>query len=462
MANLQRLLRRRPDIQDDPELQARVRARLASIQDPFGASRVAEPPEPDEAPEAGIAAGPGDSAEAADSEEARDSAEAGNAAVPGDSAGAGDSAEARDVADVRGGDEPSLHDDEPVGDGDETSPAVPAAADADVLEPIPVPSRATRADMAAFDLAASVTGVATVEGAIEIVVAPSPSIGETVLPTPAPRAPERAARPPRSSRPDRARGARDSVKRRPRAAGPVVSCPYCASVLQPPPVASRRCPRCRQKIVVRRLADRAVYLTEAAVPIFEAERRRMANAGRWTTERDRWLDLALTSGAAGDRAARLIREPIAEGVVAAARTLYLATVDRSVRSARLERRWEEAARIRFAQAQALYRLAGSPASLPDDVVRIHRDGIAAALHGIGEVSKSAELRAGSCCGTCQAEDGQMVRIAGELRSPRLPHPSCPKGLCRCRWYLADRDRAIVTTMLKRQSRVHRHSAGTRT
>ena len=269
---------------------------------------------------------------------------------------------------------------------------------------------------------------------------------------------------PKHLRPNRLDGrgsAPRSAKRRPGTAIAVASCPYCANVLQPPPAASGRCPRCRQRIVVKRIADRAVYLTEAAVPVFEAERKRLVYAGRWTKKRDRWLDLALAGGAPADRVARLVREPVTEGVVAAARTLYVSTVERAFRSARRDRRWEEAARIRFGYALALYRLAASPIPPPQEIVRLHQDGLDAALRGISEVAKSAELRAGTCCEACRADDGQMVRIARELRSPRLPHPDCPKGLCRCRWYLADADRAIVTTLLKRKGRPHRHKADAR-
>jgi hypothetical protein len=230
------------------------------------------------------------------------------------------------------------------------------------------------------------------------------------------------------------------------------SCPYCASALKPPPVASGRCPRCRQRIIVKRIAGRPVYLTEAAVPVFEAERRRTAHAGRWTHERDRWLEQARAAGAEADRVARLVRLPVSEDIVDGARRLYLGAVDRAVAAARRERRWDDGARLRFDEALTVRRLAG-PRSLPSvEVLRLHRDGLALLLRGIGELARSAELLAGSCCDTCRSDDGLVVRIADELRAPHLPHAQCPKGLCRCRWLLPEHERAIVADRLRRQGR----------
>jgi hypothetical protein len=241
--------------------------------------------------------------------------------------------------------------------------------------------------------------------------------------------------------------------RRSRARATVVACPYCAEPLDSPPVASGKCPRCRQRIVVRQVGDRAVYLTEAALPVFMAERRRAAHAGRWARERDRWLEHAIAAGADPAAVTRLTRQPVSEDVIEASRSLYLSTVARAVRTARLERRWEDASRLRGDQALVLYRIARSATPVPAHVLEVYRDGVASDLRGIAEVAKFAELRAASCCEACKADDGRTVRITDELRTPSLPHLACAKGLCRCRWYLADRDREIVTGLLKRQTRI---------
>ncbi len=197
------------------------------------------------------------------------------------------------------------------------------------------------------------------------------------------------------------------------------SCPYCAVLLQPAPTTSRRCVRCRHRIVVKRVAGRAVYLTEAAVEVFEAERKRSASAGRLARERARWLTLAAAAGAPPERSSRILAAAVSEEVVGNARALYLATVERSFQVARRERRWEEASRIRRGHAAVLYRMAKSPVPPPPEIVKLHRDGVNAELRGIAEIARDAELVAATCCDTCRAEDGRVLRASAELRVPRL-------------------------------------------
>jgi hypothetical protein len=232
---------------------------------------------------------------------------------------------------------------------------------------------------------------------------------------------------------------------------PAASCPYCALVLEPPPTASRRCTGCLQRIVVKRVDGRAVYLTEAALLIFDAERRRAASSVRLGRERDRWLRLATAAGAPAERIARLSAARLTEDGVSAARTLYVSAVDRAFRAARRDLDWEKAARIRRDNATELYRIAGSPTPPPPDILALFREGVAAELRGIAEISRDAELVAAGCCDVCRSDDHRIFRIAAELRQPRLPHDGCPRGLCRCRWDLAARDRTTMLRYLKRRS-----------
>ena len=234
------------------------------------------------------------------------------------------------------------------------------------------------------------------------------------------------------------------------APAPVAHCPYCAKVLEPAPTTSRRCERCRQRIIVKRVEKTVVYLTEAALPVFEAELRRGKHSVVWARERDRWLRLASTAGAPAGRQSQLAAARLSEEVVAAARTLYVTTVDRAFRTARRDRDWEEASRLRRDKAAVLYRVAGSPTPPPADVIATFREGVAAELRGVAEISRDAELVSARCCDACRADDGRIVRIAQELRAPRLPHAGCPKGLCRCHWDLAARDRMAMRRYLRRR------------
>ncbi len=262
----------------------------------------------------------------------------------------------------------------------------------------------------------------------------------------------RSARPPSAAQPP----ARRPALLRPAEPAPrqvVVSaayCPYCGTLLEPPPTASRRCFECRQQIIVKRIDGRTLYLAAAALPVFAAERRRAAESARLLRTRARWLELAGAAGAPapGIAAVQVARPTYAS--VAAARELYLLAADRMFRIAKRDRDWAAAGRQRRDQAATIHRLEGSPWPPSPDVVTLFREGVAAELRGISEISRDAQLAAASCCDACRADDEAVTRIATELRQPRLPHASCPKGLCRCRWELAARDRANLRRYLRRR------------
>ena len=240
---------------------------------------------------------------------------------------------------------------------------------------------------------------------------------------------------------------------------PVAWCPYCAAILEPVPTTSRRCTQCRQRMILKRVDGRSVLLVEASLPVFEAERRRLADAPRFSRECGRWLRLAAVAGAASERVevrARAAQVRPSEAEVEAARALYLTAVERAFRQARHEGRWEDASRIRRDQAQALHRVEGSPTPPSAEVLRLHREGAAVALRGIAEILREAELVTATCCDACRADDRLVVRITAELRAPRLPHPSCPRGLCGCRWRVPARHRAAVRRHARRGATPEAH------
>jgi hypothetical protein len=375
MPNLQNLLKRRPVVEElDPEVHARLRARLASLHEPEDSDpehdldSTADPEPPVaaaiEQPVAEVVApipmpAPTDSDLAADEE----------AALPANG------------LDTDGWDADAAPEESLQATPDETvAPPFKAAPEPDV-------------EM----LVTAGTEIDTPVNGQRPTRAPRPAARIASV------APTRAVPPPR----------------RTRATPALVACPYCAEPLKTPPVASGKCPRCRLRIVVKRVGDRAIYLTEAALPVFMAERRRAVHAGRWTLERDRWLELAMASGVEPASVTRLARMLVSEDVIAAARNLYMSSIERSARAARRERRWEDAARLRAEQSIALYRIARYARPVPAEVLAVHRDGLASSLRGIAEVAKSAELRAAPCCETCRADDGRTVRIADELRSPSV-------------------------------------------
>lgn len=217
---------------------------------------------------------------------------------------------------------------------------------------------------------------------------------------------------------------------------PAVACPNCGTILDPPPSSSRLCPRCRHRIVVRHSEGRAIYLAEAAVEVYEAERRRDVEQAAWARRRRTWLQLARLVGGPPDRRQRVAAAPLSAASVEAARALYLAAAERAVRAARRDKGWEDVARIRRRQAAALFEEAGRSLPVPDEVVALHRESVAATLRGLSAVAREAELVGAACCPACRADNGRTFRIADELRTPRLPHPDCPRGLCACDWWPA--------------------------
>jgi len=217
---------------------------------------------------------------------------------------------------------------------------------------------------------------------------------------------------------------------------PVQRCPYCAVAIDPPPTRSRRCPSCRRPIVVRRIDGRSVLLTVEAVEIFDRERQRAADELRWASERSEWLRLAATVNADPARVARLAGRRLSADVVDDSRALYLAAADDAARRGRVAKRWSDVSRIRRQQASALFEVAGRPVPPPPDIVKVRRDAMLAELRAMAKQYKGAELVSAGCCRICRADDGQVFVIAAELRTPRLPHPGCSKGLCACDWWLA--------------------------
>ena len=441
MANgqLKRILRRRPDVDGvDDELHERVRSRLLRL--PFEATDVAPTSTP--------------AADATDdelSEPVTDDARSTTIVVvggpgdlyqlPGSAVGvmASDDDELWEDWEL----EPDLTEGIALPDPEPDAAIVPES----VHEPGPPPEEGPATDPGP----AFVVQAASAPAPIAPAEPDRPDERETVVPAPPPSRPATGTvrRPPATAgvAPTRSRRAGGA-----NAAVPAPYCPSCALLLSPPPQTSRRCPRCREKIVVKHVEGRAVYLTEAAVAVFDLERRRTVDSIRWAKERDRWLKAAASVEAPAERIARLGSAPLSAGVVDAAKLLYTSTVDRSFRAAKRERRWQDASRIKRDHAAMLYRFAGSPLPPPDDIVAIHREGANTVLRGLDAIARVAELGAARCCAACDADDGQVFTIASELRTPRLPHAGCPRGLCRCDWFLASGDQAEVRRHLRRRAR----------
>jgi hypothetical protein len=204
-------------------------------------------------------------------------------------------------------------------------------------------------------------------------------------------------------------------------------------LLDPRPTASRRCSQCRERIVVKRLEGGVLYLTGPAAAALEAGQRHIKETARLARIRDRWLAQASAVGASPAAIDRIGRVTASEEGVQAARALYLGAASRAFVAANRERRFAEAASIRRAHVQALVREQGAAAPVTDEVIALYRDAMSAELKSQREFGRDAELVAAPCCDACAVDNGLVVRITEEVKSARLPHAGCPKGVCQCRW-----------------------------
>lgn len=351
--------------------------------------------------------------------------------------------------------------------------AVPVAAA--VAPRVPAPAaELSPVDVPAAELAPAPTGAPGPEPA-----RPAPSTGRAagppVRPAPPPAAeaaskaarpptgasrtaPRQAARPAAASAPKPApRPAPKPTARRRRAISTLLpaACPTCGALLEAIPTSARRCPDCRARIVVKRVEGRIVLLSETVVPLFDAERRRQADAERLKRAGGRWLQMAALAGAAPEvlekRARALAARPTSEAV-SAARTLYATTVERACRAARRAKDWKTVSDLRLRQARAYHRTLGTQLPVDASVVALHREAMEAMLRRIAEVSREAELVGGTCCEACSAQSGRVVRISAELKAPSLPHADCPAGLCGCRWDVPSKHREAVTRLTRRRPR----------
>jgi hypothetical protein len=216
----------------------------------------------------------------------------------------------------------------------------------------------------------------------------------------------------------------------------LAACPSCAVLLDPKPTASGRCRACRERIIVKRIEGGVLYLTASAAERLEAAQRSRKETMRQARARDRWLALATAVGAPTPKIEKLGQTIATAAIAAGARDLYVAAAHRAVVAAVRERRFADATTMRRAQVAALYRDLGSPGILPDDLIELARDAERSELKGLRASGREAELVAAGCCDECAVEAGLVVRIADELKAPRLPRAGCTRGLCRCRWVAA--------------------------
>ena len=227
------------------------------------------------------------------------------------------------------------------------------------------------------------------------------------------------------------------------------SCPYCAQLLVPAPTTHKRCPRCRQRVMVRRVDDRVAFLTEAVG--------RGLRGGAAARRREPALDRApqpwIRLAEAADAPAGQGREGQRELATPESR------LRRAIRVLRRRRPRREGRRAPSTTGR-LPSASGAPRRSPCSKAgrladpAAGRRGRAAPGRGGDRAARDPGARQGgrarrrAVLPAVRRRPGHIYRINAELHEARLPHADCPSGLCACRWRLSDRDRANLERLLR--------------
>lgn len=204
----------------------------------------------------------------------------------------------------------------------------------------------------------------------------------------------------------------------------VAACPHCGVVLDPPPARSRRCPECRERIVVRteKVVNRKLYLTPEGAEAFDAEKaadaerakiiRRVAKIGYGMADFDRvFADLKSESGAdpnAGDVFWRLANSRKVEQETQA-EWLGLTSTCREMAQYLHGEGHDSIGMLREAARAELCRAAEDP------------------------FTTQVEIISHQPCQACGVDDRKRFTVSVAQAEERLPHLNCDQHLCQC-WY----------------------------
>jgi hypothetical protein len=215
------------------------------------------------------------------------------------------------------------------------------------------------------------------------------------------------------------------------AAAPMpVACPHCGVVLDPPPKASRKCPECREKLVVRTdpITKEKVVLSPAGAADFDREKvtaaKRRKIMLRLDTLRLGQEDYEATAADLRDQFS--VAEPDSGDVFwRLANNLQLQQEQAG--------QWLEAARTWREMAEHLHDEKRDPstclvASVRDEL-RYHAENT-----GPGSISDAlpfVTIHAHGGCEICGVENRRLMTIPDAQEQLPLPHEDCSKGFCSC-------------------------------
>ena len=200
-------------------------------------------------------------------------------------------------------------------------------------------------------------------------------------------------------------------------------CPYCGLRIDPAPARSRRCPHCKERIVVRtRRSDGAkLLLTEAAAAEFDQDRRLEA-------ERNEAIRRSANIGVTREHFAKAERDLARKFGFAQPRDVFWMLANEAAVRAMKRGEWHALSMIYWEQARQLYE-EGKPH------LDLARQASKASLQVFvqGGYVRNVEIVC-NCCAQCQRDAGRKMALADAVRELPIPHETCDNdGWCICLW-----------------------------
>ena len=199
------------------------------------------------------------------------------------------------------------------------------------------------------------------------------------------------------------------------------ACPYCGNVLDTPPKSSRKCPACRDKIVVRtRRNDGAkLYLTENDAKVFDAERK--ADAFR-----NKAIRAAADMGMDQTAFERTEKELLAKSPGYGPGDVFWALANKQLAKQMRSDNWHGLSMTYFHQALWLHNEGRPYAHLKVESEK------ALAQSFAGRDCQELEVM-GGCCPNCDQFKGRVYPIEQAVNVWPVPVEDCTNGWCTCMW-----------------------------
>lgn len=200
------------------------------------------------------------------------------------------------------------------------------------------------------------------------------------------------------------------------------ACPSCGVILDTFPSRTRKCPSCKQKLVVRtRRSDRAkLLLTESQGRVFDTERSRDA-------KRNKAIRHSLLHLGCSKRDFELIENELARRFgVALPGDTYCVLANSAIKEPMLNKEWHRVGMIQWGMARWLYEEGREHIQMQREAYK------ADLLHHLSQGRTHVRVVSGSC-NECRKNDGRVFSVSDALNSAIIPNERCKNGWCICLW-----------------------------